>query len=210
MATIYGTTANDGMYGTTANDTFYGSPGADTIKGDGGIDTVDYSGSTSGVKVSLATGKGYGAHAEGDVLVDIENLTGSVYRDYLYGSNGDNKILGGGGDDFISAGGGNDVLHGGSGNDVLVGGTGSDTFIFGVNPYGSSSGADVIGDFQVGVDVLHFDRFGWQTASMNDLTLSQVGSDTVITYGGMADSITLTGVNLSHLMANASHDFLFT
>jgi Ca2+-binding RTX toxin-like protein len=210
MATIYGTNANDSMSGTTADDTFIGSNGADTMKGDSGVDTVDYAGSTAGVKVSLATGKGAGGQAEGDILVSIENLTGSQYRDYLYGSNDANRIIGGGGDDFMSAGGGNDILSGGSGNDVLVGGSGSDTFVFSVTTFGQPSGSDVISDFEVGVDVLHFDKFGWQTASMNDLVLSQVGSDTLITYGSAGESITLTGVNLSQLMASASHDFLFT
>jgi Ca2+-binding RTX toxin-like protein len=208
MARIQGTNGNDKMVGTTEDDIFFSTFGADTIEGGAGVDTVTYWASPEGVKVSLGTGRGYGGHAEGDVFVSVENLFGSEYRDILIGNNDANRIDGNGGDDHILGGGGNDVLYGNSGNDTLSGGSSSDTFMFAVATYGGTS-SDVITDFEVGVDVLHFDRFGWQAASMNDLVLSQVGSDTVISYP-YGQSLTLSGVNLNQLMASASHDFLFT
>ena len=37
--------------------------------------------------------------AEGDTFVNIENVTGSQYRDTLFGTDGRNTINGGGGDE---------------------------------------------------------------------------------------------------------------
>jgi Ca2+-binding RTX toxin-like protein len=212
--TIDGGAGIDKMFGDTGNDTFLGGDGADTMDGGADVDTVTYAQSTSGVKVSLATGLGYGGQAEGDTLISIENVTGTQYRDILVGSEGRNTINGGQGNDLISAGGDNDVVIGGYGNDVLGGGSGSDTFVFSSAHFfgGNNNGVDVITDFQVGVDVLEFRTSGWSghVESLNDLSFSQVGNDTVISFGNQGESITLTGVNLAELHLHASTDFLFS
>jgi len=49
------------------------------------------------VTVNLATGTGQGGHTEGDVLTDIEDLTGSAFADTLTGDNCDNRFDGGAG-----------------------------------------------------------------------------------------------------------------
>jgi Ca2+-binding RTX toxin-like protein len=213
--TIDGGAGIDKIFGESGNDTFLGGEGADTMDGGADVDTVTYAQSPSGVKVNLATGLGYGGHAEGDTLISIENVTGSQYRDILIGSDGRNTINGGKGNDFIAAGGDNDVVIGGSGDDTLSGGSGSDTFVFVSSVYSNQNGADVITDFQVGVDVLDFRGGGWgrppsAVDSLDDLLFSQVGNDTVISYGYYGESITLTGVNLAELHLHASTDFLFS
>ena len=118
--TIDGGAGIDKMFGETGNDTFLGGEGADSMDGGADVDTVTYAQSTSGVKVNLGTGLGYGGQAEGDTLVSIENVTGSQYRDILVGTNGRNTINGGKGNDFIAAGGDNDVIIGGGGDDTLA------------------------------------------------------------------------------------------
>jgi Ca2+-binding RTX toxin-like protein len=205
--TIDGGAGNDRMAGGDGNDTFIGGDGADWMDGGAGVDSVTYAASSQGVSVYLGSGTGYGGLAAGDTLISIENVTGSQHKDVLAGSDDSNAINGGGGDDYISGGGGNDVLSGSTGNDNLTGGSGADTFNFGIS-YGQS-GVDVITDFQVGTDKLHFDKFGWQVASMNDLAFSQAGSDTVIAFGS-GESVTLRGVDLGQLMSYASTDFLFS
>jgi hypothetical protein len=62
------------------------------------------------------------------------------------------------------------------------------------------------------VDVLEFRTSGWggHVESLNDLSFSQVGNDTVISYGNQGESITLTGVNVAELHLHASTDFLFS
>jgi Ca2+-binding RTX toxin-like protein len=145
------------LEGWGGNDTLKGGGGADTLNGGAGSDTASYDGSASGVFVSLMSNKGSGGDAQGDVLLSIENLTGSDHDDDLYGNDGGNVLRGdsgndtlkgwGGADtlwgdanndslfgmdgqDILNGGSGNDVLNGGAHADVLNGGTGADEFYF--------------------------------------------------------------------------------
>lgn len=52
--------------------------------------------------------------------------------------------------------------------------------------------------------------WGGSVESLDDLTFSQVGDDTVISYGHTGESITLLGVDLTQLQLHASTDFLFS
>src|SRR4029079_8281351 len=100
----------DGSYG---DDAFYGEGGADTLIGGAGTDTASYVSSNAGVQVSLATHAGQGGHAQGDLLIGIENLTGSLFADILTGDDGANILDGGNGDDAFYGEGGADTLIGG-------------------------------------------------------------------------------------------------
>ena len=128
---LVGTFRNEKMIGSAGNDVFLGSDGADRIDGQGstppGGDRVDYSASVDGVTVNLATGVGAGGDAEGDVLISIEEITGSAFSDSIFGKDGSEKFYGGDGDDTIKGGGGDDLLVGGAGADVLLGGAGNDS-----------------------------------------------------------------------------------
>jgi Ca2+-binding RTX toxin-like protein len=136
--TLYGTSSDDAIYGYEGNDSLKGFGGADRLDGGAGIDTVFYGDSSEGVAVNLATGRGVGGSAEGDILISIENVFGSNFNDLLTGTSGANRLHGGEGNDVIKGGGGNDYLDGGNGNDILqtgsfgtstlVGGAGDDTF----------------------------------------------------------------------------------
>ena len=102
-------------------------------------DTADYSKSDEGVTVDLdkrvaGAAMGKGGHAEGDSLVAIENLKGSMHDDVLKGTdpgattgNGHNVLMGMDGDDELSGRGGNDIITGGKGEDEISGGAGNDT-----------------------------------------------------------------------------------
>ena len=109
-----------------------GGAGADYIDGGEGSetngDTASYSASRTGVTVdlydnNLAERQG---EAEGDLLVNIENITGSEQADDIYGDQTDNILRGLGGDDVLSGRDGDDQLFGGAGNDILYGGVGAD------------------------------------------------------------------------------------
>ena len=110
---VMGGSGDDDIEGGSGNDILDGGAGADQIDGGTGTDTATYITSSSGVNVSLDTGRGSGGDAQGDSLQNIENLTGSLNNDVLTGDSGNN------------------VLTGSGGNDTLTGGDGSDTFIFG-------------------------------------------------------------------------------
>ena len=157
MATVYGNLfgntldANDGVtngddtiYGYDGNDAIYGLGGDDVIwrrasgpavadlgrrllDGGNGTDTAIYLDSTVGVTVDLGLGEGYSGTADDDVLINIENVTGSLYGDVLVGDGDDNVLSGDVGDDGLIGQGGNDTLIGGLGADELIGGSGTDT-----------------------------------------------------------------------------------
>ena len=164
MDMLDGGEGDDDLMGDAGSDTLKGGPGADKIYGgefnattkrpgpdedDDMGDTADYSMSDAGVMISLipddhdkdretpANILGKGGHAEGDVLVDIENLTGSAHTDMLKGDGNNNVLKGMGGDDWnnpatrateggLFGEGGNDTLAGGDGMDWLEGGSGMD------------------------------------------------------------------------------------
>ena len=148
--------------------TFYDFAGgrasvADPDFGYGG-DTVSYAGSNRGVRLTLGEldidgaddvsggsddfastpSTGTGGHAEGDTVVNVENITGSDHADRLTGNGWQN------------------VLTGGKGDDILIGDAGaqaSDIFVFAP---GDSTGpaGDVITDFNVRGSTLDIDNDG--------------------------------------------------
>ena len=125
---IFGFGGNDRIYGLGGNDEILGGVGADHIDGGSGIDTANYSDSWMGVYVSLLPSVvGQLGTADGDMLVSIENLTGSAHNDFLEGNEGVNVLRGLSGNDYLYAYGGNDVMFGGIGDDILEGDRGNDT-----------------------------------------------------------------------------------
>ncbi len=108
-----------------------------------------------------------------------DNLIGTNGADKIYASLGDDKLYGNKGNDILDAGQGNDwldggddndtlygglgndTLYGGSGNDVLVGGDGKDTFLFKRSDTLFRNDFDVIQDFQVGIDKIVLDDWGY-------------------------------------------------
>ncbi|MGO4128344.1 beta strand repeat-containing protein [Inquilinus sp. YAF38] len=149
--TVSGIDSNDTLVGTAGNDTLRGGIGADHIDGLAGIDAADYSTSAAAVKVTLVSGTGTGGDAQGDVLVGIENLTGSGLDDNLTGSAGVNTLDGGNG---------NDILEGRGGADVLIGGAGIDTAYYTASTagvtvnlgLGTGVGGDAQGDTLAGIE----------------------------------------------------------
>ena len=141
---LSGSGGNDRLSGRGGDDVLEGGAGADRLLGGAGMDTVSYSGSDEAVTVDLEAGTGKRGHADGDVIMDVENVLGSGYKDVLVGDGGGNRLSGGGGDDRLSGRGGDDVLEGGAGADRLLGGAGMDT-----TSYSGSDGAVTV-DLEAG------------------------------------------------------------
>jgi len=115
---LSGTNSNDTLTGGTSDDQLRGNGGSDTLDGGAGSDWAVYVVDPSAVYVNLAAGtakdgwNGLGgllALGGTDKLINIENIEGSQYNDYLIGSSGDNLIKGRLGDDLIDGGAGNDT-----------------------------------------------------------------------------------------------------
>jgi Ca2+-binding RTX toxin-like protein/subtilisin-like proprotein convertase family protein len=123
---ISGGRGDDLLNGRGGDDILMGGLGADTLHGSTGSDTASYADATSAVTVRLYDGFTAGAYAAGDILISIENLTGSDFDDTLYGNADANTLDGGEGNDFLQAGRGDDVVFGGGGKDTLYGHDGND------------------------------------------------------------------------------------
>ena len=83
-----------------------------------------------------------------------DTLISGAGKDKLLGGAGSDTLKGGGGADKLFGNGGKDTLVGGGGRDVLTGGSGADVFYFGNASESSTNQADVIRDFNRGVDLL--------------------------------------------------------
>ena len=117
---LIGGAGKDHLYGGAGNDVLIGGEGAGGhFSGGAGADVLlSYEGSNAytaymlspeGVTVNLATGRGQGGDAEGDVLIGIQRVTGSAYDDTLTGDEQDNYLQGGAGADLMDGGGGIDT-----------------------------------------------------------------------------------------------------
>ncbi len=135
--TMTGGSGNDGFMGVGGNDSIDGGTGVDTVY-------YDKTSSTSGVIVNLSGGPLNGVNINSinpagtgtvtvqggtardgldsvtggiggtDILLNIENVVGSDYNDFLVGSNGANKLEGGHGADTLRGNGGTDTINGGN------------------------------------------------------------------------------------------------
>jgi Ca2+-binding RTX toxin-like protein len=117
---IEGGGGDDDLDGGDGDDVLAGGGGNDTVRGGPGADTVSYASSATGVGVRLGAPGATNGGSEGvDVLIDLENVIGSAYRDDLRGDGGANRLEGGAGDDALDGGPGPDAISGGAGADAI-------------------------------------------------------------------------------------------
>ncbi|MDP3261459.1 MAG: calcium-binding protein [Tabrizicola sp.] len=187
---LYGGAGNDTLRGSLGDDVLIGGSGADRIEGGAGRDTASYADAASGVGVYLVMRRANTGDAAGDMLIGIENLTGSAFGDTLVGDIGANVLRGEAGQDVLDGRFGNDTLIGGAGDDLLTGGGGADTFVF-------HAGHDRITDFTDDVDTLLLDRALWGGGppTVTDLLASATVTETgvVLALGGGA-SLDIRGI----------------
>ena len=146
---------NNRLDGGAGNDLIEGGAGADQLIGGSGVDTASYANSLDGVNVSLTSGGGAGVgsggEAEGDTLLQIENLTGSAAGDVLTGHGGANRLDGGAGDDILEGGAGADLLIGGAGSDQVSYASSIDAVTIDLSQE-SATGGDADGDVLISIE----------------------------------------------------------
>ncbi|MEA5500170.1 alkaline phosphatase [Limnoraphis robusta] len=179
--TLVGGEANDLIRADIGDDLAAGGLGDDIIYGEEGDDTL------RGDENSRSPGGTVGGN---DIIyggLGDDQIGGKTGNDQLFGDEGNDRIWGDDGDDLIDGGLGNDTLTG----DDFSGGQGSDTFVLAVG-----EGTDTIVDFEVGIDLLALKG----DLSADELSISQVGSDTEVSFGSEILAI-LTGVDAASLIA---------
>ncbi len=128
--TLVGAFGDDGLIGGMGDDLLRGNRGENVLNGGAGFDIVSYNVPLGGFSYTVDLALGGPQVVNGaitDTLISIEGLTGSLYADTFYGTDGANLLSGGSGNDHLDGRGGNDDLDGGLGDDTLLGGTGDDT-----------------------------------------------------------------------------------
>jgi Ca2+-binding RTX toxin-like protein len=199
--TLTGTAATSGtgnalgnlITGNSGNNILAGLGGADTLNGGGGVDTVTYAASPSAVNVSLATGAVSGGDADGDVLQNIQNVTGSAFDDTIEGDGGNNVLVGGAGIDTLS------YAHAGAGVSVSLalasaqntGGAGTDT----VSQFENLTGSN-FSDTLTGTTVGNVLTGG----GGDDSLIGGTGADTMI--GGTGDDTFVVDSSLDVVVEN--------
>lgn len=215
----------DLLDGGAGFDSLIGGAGADILRGGDDSDYARYDNSPSGVNVSLVTGLGFGADAEGDHLYDIENLGGSSFDDvligddrlnYFYARGGDDIIYGGGGQDVIDGGAGNDHIYGGLGGDVMTGGDGFDLVRYDSTAsaiivdlaYEVGSGGEAEGDTYSGIEGVVGGRFSdtIRGDAQANVLYGQDGDD--ILDGRAGDDRIYGGAGNDHIYDGAGADLL--
>jgi Ca2+-binding RTX toxin-like protein len=232
---IDGKTGSDQLFGDDGNDilsiSVANNGDVDTL--DGGLhkDTATLEDFSASVFVDLVANNGEirtsdsTAIADGDdrligKVIDVEDIRGSQYGDYLAGDDKANQINGNGGDDIINGRSGNDLLYGNAGddsldgyigNDVLEGGTGDDQLTggLGIDTLDGGAGNDVLAG-GLDNDTYNFTAGGGQDVIVeaptegttdtirlkgilpNDVSFARSGSSLVLKIaGGTLGTITL-------------------
>jgi Ca2+-binding RTX toxin-like protein len=170
---IIGSSFNDILSGTVADNVIDGgTSGRDILLGLEGVDTVSYANSTRGIVAMMDIGgPGHGASWDGiefgDDFFNFESITGSSHNDILVGDAGSN------------------TLFGGLGDDTLIGGGGADVFRF----TDLHSGADIIAQFEDGIDKLSFSALA--AHSISDFTIYGNGTNALCLVLNGGDTITI-------------------
>lgn len=175
---IQGGDGDDLINAGIGNDRVEGGAGVNIIDGGAGVDTINYdrgsaSPGFSGFYVELdssadVVGSLGSTEVEDDVILNVENINGSVAGDYLAGSSAANVLRGSGGDD---------KLLGRAGADTLTGGAGADTFIFDR----TNGGNDQVKDYTTGTD-----KIGLLEGAFGDIGSGNISARFVLDAGGNA------------------------
>jgi len=185
----------ENLTGSSHNDTLQGNGGNNVLDGGSGIDTVSYSSAGAGVSVSLDIASPQLTQGAGvDTLRNFENLTGSIFSDYLRGNSGDNVLNGSIGSDWVSYNNASAAVRVSLGTTAIQNtlGAGNDTLLNMENLQGSvfndnlqGSNGDNILSGNDGIDTLSYlNASGGVTVSLGTTTAQNTGGAGIDTLSG--------------------------
>ena len=206
------TTTHSG--GGAGNDQFYGGAGSDS---------ADYSTGLAGVSADLVGQYALDGQGGFDYLVDVENLTGSAFNDYLSGNASDNSFNGGAGSDFLIGLAGNDTT------DYRSAGFGVSVDLAGQYGVDGLGGTDFLVSIENAIGSGFNDYLSGSTADNvfrggagNDILVGLAGNDTTDYSGGTSGAtVDLAGqygvdgqggtdflVSIENIIGSAFNDYL--
>jgi Ca2+-binding RTX toxin-like protein len=155
--TLYLTEGNDSIFLDdliSDNPTISGSRlfGIEMINALGGSDVIDLSSNIftyGSVTINGSDGDDVLWSNDGNDIIN-----GGAGRDNIVGGRGNDVLDGGAGDDVVNGYDGDDTLIGGLGEDILIGGSGKDIFEFTGIEDSVKGKADIIKDFEDGIDLI--------------------------------------------------------
>lgn len=188
---LTGNTGNNVLDGLGGNDTLLGGIGHDTLRGGANADSLD------GQAGNDAVNGGYGNDTvSGGAGADT--VLGDTGLDLLSGGADNDSLDGGIGADTMDGGEGNDVLNGGAfGKDVITGGLGADRFVYATaSDSFATAAADVITDFEVGIDRIDISALGDSAFAFMDSAAFSLTEASVRVSAGVAT--TIVSMDLDH------------
>lgn len=217
---VRGTAFDDTLIGDGEDNRFEGLAGDDFIDGRGGTDRVSYQNDhffqqngNGVVGIEADLGKKEIVDTSGvnvDTVIRIENVTGSIFDDRIFGNaqandlrgiDGDDLLVGRGGNDFLSGDAGDDFLRGGPGDDILDGGPGADKLLGGggedIFDFNVGDGDDRVVNFQDGIDLIDVSDYGFGSGAEVVALAHADGNHTIIDLNG--DLITLLRFDIADL-----------
>ena len=205
---------NDDLYGGDGNDTLDGgdSSAGELLDGGAGIDWVDYQYSAAEIDIDLTRdGQGSGrGDANYDVLVNIENVQGSLFDDSIKGNAVDNVLYGLAGADSLYGSLGADTMDGGDGLDLVY--YSSSTSAVTVNlATNIHTGGYAEGDKLYNIEKVYGSNYddsligseandSLRGASGNDTLIGGIGADSLYGDGGsdwVVYSTSMAGINVT-------------
>ena len=203
---LLGRDGSDYLDGGVGDDALFGGKGDDLLAGRTGDDVLDGGAGNDELLGGAGRDKARGAAGHDRIWGEDgrDVLAGDAGRDILFGGRGADRLAGGRGRDSILGDAGRDTIDGGAGDDRLAGmegddrltgGAGADRFLF--RPDGS---ADVVTDFEAGVDFVNLREFDFADADAALATASDVEDGVLLALDGTT-SVLLLGVARADLSA---------
>ncbi len=204
----------ENIIGSAYNDTLAGGIAANVIDAGAGVDTVSYAASSAGVNVNLALATAQsGGNAQGDVLSNIENVTGSALNDVLAGNAANNSLFGGAGDDVLFADAGADKIDGGGGMDTVYYDYSTAAIIVNLAVTTAQSGGFAAGDTLFSIENINGSAYDDSItgSSANNVIVGGAGADTINGGAGSdtayyAYSAAAVNINLNLATAQSGGD----
>jgi len=199
---LWGVVGDNRLFGGDGNDRLLGGLGNDRLEGGAGDDVLDGLFGNNSLLGGIGDDQLFGGDGA-DVLLGeagADRLLGDLGDDRLLGGEGNDTLFGGADNDVLFGGLGDDVLNGDAGDDTLFGGAGLDTFLVLNN-----QGADTIGDFVQGDDVVDFSSTAGLT-SFADVQAAATDGVSGVEIAVGTGVLTITGIFEADLL---STDFSF-